>query len=94
MDVNAQVDLSDVLGAGTQAENAVELSELVSQNTAVRACFAKKFMHYAYNRPVDAETDGCRLDRIYNNLDEQGRLIDMVRAAILGPEFRLRKIEN
>ncbi len=94
VDVNSQVDLSDVLGAGAEAANAIELSQQLSENTAVRACFAKKFMHYAYNRPVDTQTDGCRLDRIYNNLDNEGRLIDMVRAAILGPEFRLRKIEE
>ena len=92
--VNSQVDLSDIFGPGYAANDAVELSRVVANQETTKACFAQKFMNYSMGREVSSEADGCRLDRIYNNLDSNARMVDVLRAAAMDREFRLRRIDQ
>lgn len=94
VNVDAHVDLSSLVGPGVSASDAVELSRQISEQTSTKACFSKKFMSYAMIRNIDENQDACRLDRIYNALDKDARLIDMVRITASDPELRLRKIEG
>lgn len=91
--INASVDLSFSLGPNSNAKDGVELSSMVANQASVRACFAEKFMTYAFNRSADRTKDACRLEKIYNNLDNEGKLIDMIRSSAMDREFRIRKIQ-
>ena len=90
--VDAAVDLSELFGPGTTAVGGVELSQIVGSRESTRACFAEKYLTYSHGRPADREKDACRLDRIYNNLSDDGQLVDMIRASALDAAFRLRKM--
>jgi hypothetical protein len=93
VNVSANVDLSDLFGAGARANGSRELSQFIVDQQSTKSCFSQKFMSYTYNRKVDAEKDACRLGKIYTNLESDGRLIDMIRASAMDLEFRLRKMD-
>lgn len=91
--VDSNVDLSALFGPGSTVNGAHALSQRIATQETAKACFAEKFMTFAMDRkPVRAQ-DGCRLDKIYNNLDSGGRLVDVIRATALDMENRLRKID-
>ncbi|NQZ01708.1 MAG: DUF1588 domain-containing protein, partial [Bdellovibrionales bacterium] len=92
--VDAEVDLSEILGRGTTANNAVELSQIVARQTSSRACFARKYSQYALGRPVDNDRDACKLEKAYDNLGNDRTLIDMIRTTALEPEFKMKRRLN
>lgn len=91
--VSSAVDLSSLFGSGVQAQNGIDYSRMIAQQQSARVCFAEKYMSYSFGRTVDRTRDACRLERIYNNLDNSGRLIDIIRSSAMDSEFRLRKVD-
>ncbi len=92
--INSQVNLSAIINEGnTNVNGGIDYSQSVSQQTAAKVCFSEKVMRYAFNRDVSSTADACRLERIYNNLDESGFLIDTLRSSAMDYEFRLRRLE-
>ena len=92
--INSQVNLSAIISEGnTNVNGGVDYSQSLSQQTAAKVCFSEKVMRYAFNRDVSSTADACRLERIYNNLDESGFLIDTLRSSAMDYEFRLRRLE-
>jgi hypothetical protein len=92
--VTSSVDLSAFFGSGANAQNATELSRIVSQQESAKICFAEKLMSYSMGRTISRTQDACRLDKIYNNLNADDPLIDAVRSSALDMEFRVRKIQG
>lgn len=93
VDVDSNVDLSAIMGPGSTANGAHALGQMIAQQETAKVCFAEKFLSYALDRRTVRSQDACRLDKVYNNLDSGGRLVDMIRAAGLDMENRLRKID-
>lgn len=91
--VTANVDLTALFGNGATAANAVELSRFVAREQSAKVCFAEKLMSFSMNRTVSRTNDGCRLDKIYTNLNDNDPLIDAIRSTALDMEFRVRKIQ-
>lgn len=85
------VDLSRVFGSGVTANNAVDFSQLVAQQSSTKACFSQNVVKFAYNRSVSATDDACKLDKVYDNLDEQSSLIEMLQTLAIDMEMRVRK---
>jgi hypothetical protein len=92
--VDAEVDLSDIPGRGARANNGVELSRMVAEQTSTRACSARKFSRYALGRSVDSEQDACKLEKLYDTLDNSRSLMDTVRTSALELEVRLKRASN
>ncbi len=92
--VDSQVDLSNILGPGSQANNAREMSQLVASQISTKSCFNEKVFTYFNNRVPDVNQDACRLESTYQSLDPNSSLLDMARKLGEGAEFRYRKIEN
>lgn len=91
--VDSNVNLSPILGGTVTAAGPVEYSRIIAQQQSAKVCFAEKMMRYTFNRDVSSTADACRLERIYNNLDASGYVLDTLRSSAMDNEFRLRRID-
>lgn len=88
--VDANVDLSALLGQGAKASNPSEFMSLLAERTETQKCFATAYAEYFLSRAI-VDNDGCRVNRVYNALRGGKPLKDVMRSLALDPEFRIRR---
>lgn len=91
--IDANVDLSPILGGNSATRSPAEFSETIAQHPTAKSCFSEKFLSFATYRPVDIETDSCKLNKVYSQLGDEGSLINMLRVIGADQEFRVRKVD-
>lgn len=92
--IDSHVDLSAILGgANTVSRSPAQLSETIASHSTAKACFSEKFLSFATHRTVDQRADSCQLNRVYNQLGEDGSLLNMLRVIGADREFRVRKVD-
>jgi hypothetical protein len=82
-----------VLGDDTPSRGIADLSEQIAVSGKAEACIARNFFRFTYARWEDEELDGCALESLRSALDAGGTIPDLLRAAVLSPEFRRRRFE-
>ncbi|HMI94778.1 MAG TPA: DUF1588 domain-containing protein, partial [Polyangiales bacterium] len=82
-----------VLGDDTSSSGIAELSEQIAVSGKSEACVARNFFRFTYARWEQEELDGCALEALRTALAAGGTIPDMLRAAVLSPEFRRRRFE-
>jgi hypothetical protein len=91
LNVDATADLSSVLGAGAQATNPAQFMGLLAERAEAKKCFSSAYAEYFLSRAT-SEGDGCRLNRMYNQLQKGKSLKEFMRSMAMDPEFRMRKL--
>lgn len=79
--------------AGTSVQDLRELAEAIVDGEAVRACFARHYVRFTFGRSEDLERDACMLGDLYQRLDDEAPLAEVMRTLALRPEFRQRSFE-
>ena len=82
-----------VLGDDAPSSGIAELSEQIAVSGKSEACIARNFFRFTYARWEQEELDGCALEALRSALDAGGTIPDLLRAAVLSPEFRRRRFE-
>jgi hypothetical protein len=82
-----------VLGDDTPSSGIADLSEQIAVSGKSEACIARNFFRFTYARWEEEELDGCALEALRGALDAGGTIPDLLRAAVLSPEFRRRRFE-
>lgn len=90
VDARSQPHVS--LDDDTTTADAIELSGLVASSAKVEACFTRHYFRFTHRRVEDVERDGCALENMRQVLAEGGSVADLLRAAALDPEFRVRRL--
>ena len=84
---------SVVLGDDRSASGIAGVSEQIAQSGKPEACIARNFFRFTHARWEDVELDGCALEALRGALADGGTLPELLRAAVMSPEFRRRRFE-
>lgn len=88
--VDATVDLASLLGPGARSSTPTELMTLLASRAETMQCFARAYAEYGLARAA-TDDDGCRLNRMFNRIQQGQSLKDVMTSLAMDPEFRLRR---
>jgi hypothetical protein len=73
-------------------DGGIALSEQVVASGKPHACFARHYFRFTFARKEDDAIDGCMLEGARSALRESGSVADVLRAFVMSPAFRQRRI--
>ena len=82
------VDYAD----SSESSGPADLARLMVSSGKVHQCLARSFFRFTHGRWDDPQADGCQLE-VYRRAAMDGTLTDVLKAAVLTPEFRQRSFE-
>lgn len=92
--INAHVDLSAVVPGQGHQSNPVQYSAAIGTSRDARACFTKKFYHFATRKMENSEVNPCQQAEIFTSTSEDGSLLDVFRSFANHIQFKTRRIEQ
>lgn len=95
-DTGAPIDARATIPLGpttVSVSNAVELMDALANSPEARACYAKKWVQYAYERTLAAE-DACTVTNLASKLTQEGYTVqDLIVDLTQSQSFRYRTLE-
>ena len=85
--VAPQVNLGDTT---TMVGGASDLMPLIEQSNKFGACMTRNYFRYVFARFEDLNLDGCTLETMRSKLDDNGKILDMLKAVVETPGFKQR----
>ena len=82
-----QVNIGDTT---TMVSGVSDLMPLIEQSNKFGACMTRNYFRYVFARFEDVNLDGCTLEMMRSKLDNNGKILDMLKAVVETPGFKQR----
>jgi hypothetical protein len=63
---------------------------IIDQSGKFGACMTRNYFRYVFARFEDLNLDGCTLEMMRSKLDNNGKILDMLKAVVETPGFKQR----
>jgi hypothetical protein len=74
--------------------NPVQFNQLLADSGKAQKCFVQQYFNFTYRQPADAQSDGCALEDMRQNLlGPDGSLKKALTSVPLSRAFKLRKLD-
>ncbi len=85
-----QVEMGDTT---TTVTGVTDLMPLIEKSNKFGACMTRNYFRYTFARFEDLNLDGCSLEAMRSKLDDNGSLLDMIKAVVTTPAFKQRTFQ-
>ena len=92
IDAHASVSITNT--DVSEVNNGVQLGAVIAPHDKLKACFARQYFRYTFAKIEEDNKDDCAIQSLYQQLNANSSLRDVLKAAANSAQFRQRKLET